>query len=262
MWESAVPPLNETNNPMYVTSDHFHRQLMNSAREQAFQMCRSVNNRATIQSSDDDEDNEQVFSEEEEEEDDEHPGRVTPRVSKKKGPHQFVLQLNVHDIHLAANAPLWDKTPKESRSNASHLGEFRIDGQGLTLGIVDGYHGDVNLQYFCLLSHAALIFHNGHGTPIRPNTSLNEVVGRALPELLTRLPANAFPKYNNQGTMIRGAFEIRSNGDRVEGKQKFIRGSFTVEGAMLHLKAVAMAELWFMQVGRRRAGMSSAFISL
>jgi hypothetical protein len=238
MWESSVPPMN-------ITTDHFNRQLMNSDREQPFQMCRSIINRATSHSSDDDDD--QVFSD-----DEEHPGRATPRLSKKKGPHNFVLQLNVHDIHLAANAPLGDKTPKESRTNASHLGEFRIDGQGLTLGIVDGYHGDANLQYFCLLSHSALIYHNGHGTPSKPNVSLNEVVSRPLPELITRLPANAFPKYNNNGTMIRAAFEIRSNGDRVEGKQKFLRGSFTIEGAMLHQKIVAKAESWLLQVRRHR----------
>ena len=41
------------------------------------------------------------------------------------------------------------------------MGEFRIDGQGLTLAIVDGYQGDINLQYFCLLSHSALLYHNG-----------------------------------------------------------------------------------------------------
>lgn len=230
---------------MNITTDHFDQQLMNSDREQNFQMCRSIINRATSHSSDDDDDDDddQVFSD-----DDEHPGRVTPRISKKKGPHNFVLQLNVQDIHLAANAPLGDKTPKESRTNASHLGEFRIDGQGLTLGIVDGYHGDANLQYFCLLSHSALIYHNGHGTPIKPNVSLNEVVGRSLPELIARLPANTFPKYNNNGTMIRAAFEIRSNGDRVEGKQKFLRGSCTIEGAMLHQKIVSKAESWLLQV--------------
>ncbi len=88
----------------------------------------------------------------------------------------------------------------------------------------------------------------GHGTVMKSNASLNEVVIRSLPELITRLPSDAFPKYNNNGTMIRAAFEIRANGDRVEGKQKLIRGSFTIEGAMLHQKIVPKAESWLLQV--------------
>ena len=90
----------------------------------------------------------------------------------------------------------------------------------------------------------------GHGTMLKSNLSLNEVISRSLPDLITRLPPNAFPKYNNNGAMIRAAFEIRSNGDRVEGKQKFIRGSFTIEGAMLHQKIVPKAESWLLQVRR------------
>jgi hypothetical protein len=83
---------------------------------------------------------------------------------------------------------------------------------------------------------------------MKPNMSLNEVVSRSLPELITRLPADAFPKYNNNGTMIRAAFEIRTNGDRTEGKQKLVRGSFTIEGAMLHQKIVPKAESWLLQL--------------
>ena len=83
---------------------------------------------------------------------------------------------------------------------------------------------------------------------MRTQPSLNEVLSRPLPELLTRLPTNAFPKYNNNGTMIRAAFEIRSTGDRIEGKQKFLRGSFTIEGAMLHHRMTAKAESWLLQV--------------
>ena len=42
-----------------------------------------------------------------------------------------------------------------------NIGEFRIDGQGLTLAIIDGYQGDINLQYICLLTHSASVYHNG-----------------------------------------------------------------------------------------------------
>jgi hypothetical protein len=83
---------------------------------------------------------------------------------------------------------------------------------------------------------------------MKPNASLNEILSRSLPELITRLPPDAFAKYNNNGTMVRAAFEIRANGDRIEGKQKIIRGSFTIEGAMLHHKTVPKAENWLLQV--------------
>ena len=86
---------------------------------------------------------------------------------------------------------------------------------------------------------------------MKSNASLNDVVSRSLPELITRLPSDAFPKYNNNGTMIRAAFEIRTNGDRDEGKQKLIRGSFTIEGAMLHQKIVSKAESWLLQVKQK-----------
>ncbi|UJR38243.1 hypothetical protein I4U23_030916 [Adineta vaga] len=238
MWESSAPTTNEH-------STNVNRQLINSlgniSNEQAFQTCRSIINRFHSHSSDED----QIFSDEDD--DDEH-GNVTPRGSKKKGPHSFVLELNIHNIHLAANAPLGEKIAKESRTTNSNMGEFRIDGQGLTLAIVDGYQGDINLQYFCLLSHSALIYHNGNVPAMKSNVPLSEVLGRSLPELITRLPANAFPKYNNNGTMVRAAFEIRTTGDRIEGRQKMIRGSFTIEGAMLHQKIVPKAESWLLQL--------------
>jgi hypothetical protein len=103
MWESSAPVNSENSNQIFVTTNHFNRQLMNSSRntsnDQAFQTCRSIINRFDHHSSDDD----QVFSDED---DDDDEGRITPRGSKKKGPHSFVLQLNVQNIHLAANAPL------------------------------------------------------------------------------------------------------------------------------------------------------------
>jgi hypothetical protein len=104
----------------------------------------------------------------------------------------------------------------------------------------------VKLNIFSLLIFFSL--NTGHGTVMKSNASLNEVVSRSLPELITRLPSDAFPKYDNNGTMIRAAFEIRTNGDRAEGKQKLIRGSFTIEGAMLHQKIVPKAESWLLQV--------------
>lgn len=157
---------------------------------------------------------------------------------------------------------------KDSRSATTSIGEFRIDGQGLTFAFVDGYQGDINLQYLCFLCHSALLFHNGktkrysfsfnkmfcfsinkgNGTMVKTNMSLSEVISRSLPELITRLPADAFPKYNNNGMMVRGAYEIRSAGDRTDGKQKIIRGSLTIEGAMLHQRIVPKNESWLLQV--------------
>lgn len=58
-----------------------------------------------------------------------------------------------------------EQPTKDSRPSAN-IGEFRIDGQGLTVAIIDGYQGDANLQYFCLLTHSALIFHNGKPTSL------------------------------------------------------------------------------------------------
>jgi hypothetical protein len=83
---------------------------------------------------------------------------------------------------------------------------------------------------------------------MKSNASLNEVISRSLPELITRLPADAFPKYNNNGTMVRAAFEIRTTGNRTEGRQKLIRSAFTIEGAMLHPKIEPKSESWLLQV--------------
>jgi hypothetical protein len=83
---------------------------------------------------------------------------------------------------------------------------------------------------------------------MKSNASLNEIISRSLPELITRLPENAFPKNNNNGTMVRVACEIRTNGDRIKGTQKSIRASCTVDGAMLHQKIVPKAETWILQV--------------
>ena len=105
MWESSAPVNNENSNQMFVPTNHFNRQLINSSgnrsTEQAFQTCRSIINRFHSHSSDDDD---QVFSDDDDNDDEQ--GGITPRGSKKKGPHSFVLQLNIQDIHLAANAPL------------------------------------------------------------------------------------------------------------------------------------------------------------
>ncbi|CAF3761845.1 unnamed protein product [Rotaria sordida] len=250
MWESSVPMNNDSSNQMFLTANNLNRRLINSygntsseqINDQAFQLCRSMNKHFTAHSSDDDDD--QIFSDE----DDDNEGQITPKLSKKKGPHEFVIQLNVHNIHLALNAPLGEKNSKESRTTTSNIGEFRIDGQGLTLAFVNGYQGDENLEYFCLLSQSVSLQHNGHGTVMKPNISLNEVISRSLPELITRCPSDAFSKYNNNATMIRSAYEIRTTGNRLDGKQKIIRGSFTIEGAMLHQKIVPKSESWLLQL--------------
>ncbi|CAF4628914.1 unnamed protein product, partial [Rotaria sp. Silwood2] len=140
-----------------------------------------------------------------------------------------------------------EKNSKETRTSSSNIGEFRIDGQGLTLAFVNAYQGDENLEYFCLLTQSVSLYHNGHGTPMKPNISLNEVISRSLPELITRCPSDAFSKYNNNETMIRSAYEIRTTGDRTDGKQKIIRGSFIIEGAMLHQKIAPKTESWVLQ---------------
>ncbi|CAF3441805.1 unnamed protein product [Rotaria sp. Silwood1] len=248
MWESSVPINNDNTNHMFVTVNNLNQQLINSygnilsekINDQTFQACRSINKHFTSHSSDDD----QIFSDE----DDDNEGDITPKLSRKKGPHEFLIQLNVQNIHLALNAPLGEKNSKETRTATSNIGEFRIDGQGLTLAFVNGYQGDENLEYFCLLTQSISIYHNGHGTPMKPNISLNEVISRSLPELITRCPSDAFAKYNNNGTMIRSAYEIRTTGDRTDGKQKIIRGSFTIEGAMLHQKIVPKSESWLLQL--------------
>ncbi|CAF3407371.1 unnamed protein product [Rotaria socialis] len=248
MWESSVPVNNDIPAHMFVTANNFNNQLTNSYRytspeqlDQTFQTCQSINRRYTSQSFD----NDQILSDDD---DDTDEGGLTPKVSKKKGPNELFMRFDVQDIHLALNAPMGDKTLKESRTSNSNIGEFRIDAQGLTLAFVDGYQGDVNLQYFCFLSQSALLFHNGHGTVMKSNTSLKEVLSRSLPELITRLPSDAFPKYNNNGTMVRAAYEIRTTGDRADGKQKIIRGSLTIEGAMLHQRIVPKTESWLLQL--------------
>ena len=103
MWESSVPINNESINPTFATTNNSHRQLINSYDkfaskqifDQGFQTCRSLINRIDSHSSDDD----QVFS------DDEDQGGITPKPSKRKGPNSLVLQLDIQNIHLAANAP-------------------------------------------------------------------------------------------------------------------------------------------------------------
>lgn len=100
MWESSVPTNND--NSFGLTTD-LNRQLINSfgnlstekSPDQNFQMCRSIVNRFDDHSSDDD----QILS------DDEDQGGITPKISKRKGPNNLVLQLNVQNIHLAANTP-------------------------------------------------------------------------------------------------------------------------------------------------------------
>jgi len=101
MWESSVPINNDNTNQI----KNFNNQLMNSygnipseqIHNQGFQICRSIINRFDNHSSDD----EQVVSDE-----DDDQGGITPKSSKRKGPNNLVLQLNVQNIHLAANAPL------------------------------------------------------------------------------------------------------------------------------------------------------------
>lgn len=257
MWESSAPKSVDPVHPQLINSlgvSSFNERNRSDV-DQAFRMCRSIINR--FDSHSDDDDDEQVISDNE---DEDPSGHRTPRSSKKKGPHQLVFRLDVQNIHLAANAPFIDKSSKDSPPTVTNIGEFRIDGQGLTLAIVDGYHGETNLQYFCLFSHSALIYHNGRATSPKTNLSLSEVISRPLPELITRLPANAFPRYNNNRTMIRAAFEIRINSDRSEGRQKFLRGAFTIEGAMLHQKIVPKSESWLLQVNDISSSNKSKFL--
>jgi hypothetical protein len=99
MWESSVPINNDNINITFGTNNNSNRQLINSSSnkiyDQGFQTCRSLINHFDSQLSDDD----AVFSDEEDQ------GGITPKASKRKGPNSFVLQLNVQNIHLAANAP-------------------------------------------------------------------------------------------------------------------------------------------------------------
>jgi hypothetical protein len=119
MWESSAP-LNSD------STSQLNRQLLNSrgnttTNEQAFQTCRSIINRFNSQSSDDD----QILSDEDDGDDDDEQGGRTPRGSKKKGPHSLVLQLNVHNIHLAANAPLVSLVRKRSKLNCLFTHSYR-----------------------------------------------------------------------------------------------------------------------------------------
>jgi hypothetical protein len=104
MWESSVPINNDNLNQTFGTPNSFKEQLINSygstplkqIHEQGFQTCRSIHMGLDNHSSDDD----QALS------DDEDQGGITPKLSKRKGPNSFVLQLNVQNIHVAANAPM------------------------------------------------------------------------------------------------------------------------------------------------------------
>jgi hypothetical protein len=97
MWESSVPINNDNTNQTFIRTNNFNKQLLNSGQihDQNFRMCRSIVNRFDNHSSDD----EQVVS-------DDDDGESTPKSSKRKGPTSFVLQLNIQNIHIAANAPL------------------------------------------------------------------------------------------------------------------------------------------------------------
>jgi len=96
MWESSVPINNDSSNPMSVTTENSNTKLINSYAEsssdksydQDFQTCMSVINRFHSHPSDD-----------------EDQGGITPKASKRKGLNSVALQLNVQNIHLAANAP-------------------------------------------------------------------------------------------------------------------------------------------------------------
>lgn len=118
MWESSVPKMSETINPLLAASNHPNRQLINSygnanadqSYDQGFQTCRSPINRFHNHSSDDD----QVFS------DDDEQGISTPKASKRKGPNNLVLKLTVQAIHLAVNAPM------VSHSNHRNLSPIRF----------------------------------------------------------------------------------------------------------------------------------------
>ena len=129
MWESSVPTSTDPINPMFATANLMNGQWMNPEgrldHDQAFQACRSMINRCTSHSSDDD----QVLSDEDDDDGaDGNGGRLTPRTSKKKGPHNLVLQLNIQDIHLAANAPSVILSPLVSllSSMARHAGQTNV----------------------------------------------------------------------------------------------------------------------------------------
>ncbi|CAF0882237.1 unnamed protein product [Didymodactylos carnosus] len=253
MWECSAPWSNTNNDHMYSTTtgmnDYRNPRLYNSFYYQndnnnprsdgKFQTCKTGIN-ADLSDSDTN-----VSDADDNIEDDEE--------RKANGAHNLVLKLDIKDLHIAAfapSAPLNELNETEKKTTTTtHVGEFRIDGKDLTLAIVDGYHSDPNLQYFCLMTKSASLHHNGHAIPLKNNARLSDVIGRTLPELIRSLPPNTFPKYNhNDSTMIRAAFEIRTNADRSNGKQKTIRGSFSIDGAMLHQKFVPKAENWLLQL--------------
>ena len=106
MWESSAPTAVENKYNVLTTHDELHEPLVNyhgnsanyngafSDREQGFLTCRSIMNHFSDHTSSDDE-----------VEDTDEQGRLTPKISRKKGPHSLVMQLNIDNIHLAANAP-------------------------------------------------------------------------------------------------------------------------------------------------------------
>lgn len=118
MWESSAPTNSDA-------GAQLNRQLMNSfgnvTNEQLFQTCRSIINRFHSHSSDDD----QIASDDEE---NDEQGGLTPRGSKKKGPHAFVLQLDVQNIHLAANAPLVSSTGRRGDALILLVGRKASEG--------------------------------------------------------------------------------------------------------------------------------------
>ncbi|CAF0862579.1 unnamed protein product [Didymodactylos carnosus] len=251
MWESSAPWSNANTDYIYsattTMNDNQKARLYNSLYYQnnndnilsddKFQMCKSGINRGLS-------DSETNISDDDEDMDDESE-------RKTNDAHNLVLRLNIKDLHIAAFAPLPptdESNETEKKTATGYVGEFRIDGKDFTLAIVDGYHSDPNLQYFCLMMKSASLHHNGHAYPIKANAHLSDVISRTLPELIRSIPPNTFPKYNNDGIMIRAAFEIRTDTDRTNGKQKVIRGSFTIEGAMLHQKIVPKAENWLLQL--------------
>ena len=161
MWESSVPVNKDLPNVNRPLMNSFDERPRVETQHQNFQTCRSLIYHLGTQLSDED----QVYS------DDEDQGALTPK-SKKKAPNSLVLQVNIKDIHLAANAHssvrikfdgyLYSKIDLFvfQTESSTTVGEFAIHGQGLTLALVDGYQGDPNLQYFCLLTHSALLQHN------------------------------------------------------------------------------------------------------
>ena len=102
MWESSIPLNNDNSNSTFVTTNDFNAQLINSygrtsSENVHFQTCRPILSRFRSHSSDDD----QILSDE----DEDNQEQMMPQTSRKRGPHSFVFQVNVRDIHIVANAP-------------------------------------------------------------------------------------------------------------------------------------------------------------